>query len=86
MAKKPEKLGKLDTNSVGPGVRQETLKKVEKEKCTLYTWNKASNIEKRAKREKKKHCRTWNIARNTEKLKKKNEKVTLQNLEYGEKH
>ena len=54
MAKKPEKLGKLDTNSVGPGVRQETLKKVEKEKCTLYTWNKASNIEKRAKREKKK--------------------------------
>ena len=77
MAKKPEKLGKLDTNSVGPGVRQETLKKVEKEKCTLYTWNKASNIEKRAKREKKKHCSTWNIARNTEKLKKKKEKVTL---------
>ena len=69
--KKTEKRGKLDTNSVGPGVRQETLKKVEKEKCTLYTWNKASNIEKRAKREKKKHCRTWNIARNTEKLKKK---------------
>ena len=69
MAKKPEKLGKLDTNSVGPGVRQETLKKVEKEKCTLYTWNKASNIEKRAKREKK-LCRTWNNTRNTEKLKK----------------
>ena len=53
MAKKTEKRGKLDTTSVGPGVRQETLKKVEKEKCTLYTWNKASNIEKRAKREKK---------------------------------
>ena len=53
--KKTEKRGKLDTNSVGPGVRQETLKKVEKEKCTLYTWNKASNIEKRAKREKKKN-------------------------------
>ena len=47
--KKTEKRGKLDTNSVGPGVRQETLKKVEKEKCTLYTWNKAKNIEKRAK-------------------------------------
>uniref|UniRef100_A0A0V1KJD6 YuzL family protein n=1 Tax=Trichinella nativa TaxID=6335 RepID=A0A0V1KJD6_9BILA len=27
MAKKTEKRGKLDTNSVGPGVRQETLKK-----------------------------------------------------------
>ena len=47
--KKTEKRGKLDTNSVGPGVRQETLKKVEKEKCTLYTWNKARNIEKHAK-------------------------------------
>ena len=55
MAKKPEKLGKLDTNSVGPGVRQETLKKVEKEKCTLYTWNKASNIEKLEKSKKKNH-------------------------------
>ena len=46
---KPEKHGKLDTNSVGPGVRQETLKKVEKEKCTLCTWYKARNIEKHAK-------------------------------------
>ena len=49
MAKKPEKLGKLDTNREGPGVRQETLKKVEKEKCTLCTWYKARNIEKHAK-------------------------------------
>ena len=49
MAKKPEKLGKLDTNSVGPGVRQETLKKVEKEKCTLSTGNRARNIKKHAK-------------------------------------
>ena len=49
MAKKTEKRGKLDTNSVGPGVRQETMKKLEKEKFTLYTWNKARNIEKHAK-------------------------------------
>ena len=47
--KKTEKRGKLDTNSVGPGVRQKTLKKGEKEKCTLYTWNKERNIEKHAK-------------------------------------
>ena len=31
-----EKRGKLDTNSVGPGVRQETLKKVEKEKFSVF--------------------------------------------------
>jgi hypothetical protein len=45
---KREKREKLDTNSVGPGVWQETLKKVVIEKCTLYTWNMARNIEKRA--------------------------------------
>ena len=49
MAKKTEKRGKLDTNSVGPGVRQKTLKKVEKEKCTLCTWYMMRNIEKHAK-------------------------------------
>ena len=64
MAKKPEKLGKLDTNSVGPGVRQETLKKVEKEKCTLYTWNKASNIEN-VQKEKKKNTVVPGIKRET---------------------
>ena len=46
---KPEKHGKLDTNSVGPGVRQETMKKLEKEKFTLYTQNMVRNIKKRIK-------------------------------------
>jgi hypothetical protein len=46
---KREKRGKLDTNSVGHGVRQETLKKAEIEKCALYTWNIERNIEKQAK-------------------------------------
>ena len=46
---KPEKHGKLDTNSVGPGVSQETMKKLEKEKFTLYTQNMVRNIKKRIK-------------------------------------
>ena len=49
MAKKTEKRGKLDTNSVGPGVRQETLKKVEKEKCTLKDLEYGEKTDKRVK-------------------------------------
>ena len=32
---KTEKCGKGDTNTVGPGIWREILKKVENEKCTL---------------------------------------------------
>ena len=81
--KKTEKRGKLDTNNVGPGVRQETLKKLEKEKCTLYTWNKAKTLIN-VQNEKKNFVGHGIIRETLKNL--KNEKETLQNLEYGETH
>ena len=49
--KKTEKRGKLDTNSVGPGVWQETLKKVKHEKYALQDQDCGEKTEKRGKRE-----------------------------------
>ena len=62
---------------------KKTEKKLEKEKCTLYTWNKAKTLIN-VQNEKKNFVGHGIIRETLKNL--KNEKETLQNLEYGEKH
>ena len=49
--KKTHKQGKWENHMVGPGIWQDTLKKVKNEKCTLQDRNYGENLEKREKRE-----------------------------------
>ena len=53
-------------DTLGSGIGQETLKNIEKEKCTLQDLDYGEKTEKTWKM-RQKHCLTCNMARNTQK-------------------